>query len=488
MAEYVGQAQPIYVLGDSHVLAFRDLVTEHSNGQIWATRVGYCHGVVSHNFTTTQGELHPLLLQMLKQEGLLLQEQAQLQPFHYAVSAEAERRVQLTARSRQVPLLIWSQGEVDVRAIFLKKLGSQADFRLPPALAEFNESMAQLPSPSQPQRLATDMVISFAKELLTPYFKGLLRLRQQGFTQLMVLGLPPPDPDDQAFAADNHYESPASTRYKAVRIFNALLHEFCQPQHIPFLDIWSMVTRNGLRDPAYHLDSRHLNRQAARLVLQQAMGYLTPPQPLEPVYTHEYQQYRTAALAQAFDYNIYHRFSQQGTVTVQLAADWVETLLENLDFSGIPAPLPPHWSPCSDLPWDTTTLSPEQLSLLKQALLPWQSLIQSCLLTALTLVNARPLCLLQSHAWCEVCPAADPAGVLRGWLWLTPSEGMDVGSLMLFAPDRVAKMAGGLPVGTHILELIFMASAQPNQGQTYSVPLGNYPVDPVYWRLCEYVS
>lgn len=484
MVEYIAQATPIYIFGDSHVLPFKGLALADPPH---ITKVRFSHGVVAHNFTTPNKELHPLLVQCLSQEGLLIRNQHQFQPFHHSASPEAEKRVQFSGRSRQVPLMLWLQGDVDVRAILLKQLGPYADFSLPAPLQP--PPLEALP---HPEPWATEQVISQIQVLLRPYCHGLIRLRQQGFTTLFVQGLPPPDPDEHAFEQENGYFCSTLTRYKAVLLFNRLLHQFCEQQGIPYIDIWPWVTCHGVRDPYYHLDSRHLNRHAAILTLQEIIKRLPESNILTPLYQSEYQQRRTAALTKRFDYSVYQRFLQQGLISLDIGESL--TGLIETDFS-VPAPAPPAaWSHCDignqGETWATTTIQSDRIAYLPQILTHWQNSIESCLLCPASLLNVRPICFLKDQMLNTSCLALDkyPLGLLKGWLWLTPLDDIKPGTLWLVAPEKCKDREVFIPINTRLLDLTWMATAQSNQWLPRSIPLGIGPIDPIYWRLWGHVS
>src|SRR5262249_24867935 len=118
---------PIYIIGDSHALAFRGLTfDEEVTGATFATRAKYIpSGFTGHAFWSEGGGLNPDLLAALEYEGLLRDGRA----IPFPSADQIDLAIALALERPQVPpVLIITCGDIDVRAAVLPLLRGERDF------------------------------------------------------------------------------------------------------------------------------------------------------------------------------------------------------------------------------------------------------------------------------------------------------------------------------------------------------------------------
>lgn len=257
--EFLARPIPIYIIGDSHVLIYSNLLFQEKKifKTNFITRSKYCSGLTANNFTDGDGKLNPILLQALSSEFLL---------------DDNEQGVHL-AGARDVlvndPTLVFFCGDIDLRYVFLRQLGPTVDFHLP-----FNVTdLEQLSSLESPTIIPYALVLEQAKKMLHPLLIGLQKLKTMGFQNVFIHNLPPPTLDEAAYQRLNGYSVPASLRYKATILFNLILEDYANQLELKFLNIWDEVTINNQRNSVFNLDAVHLNKQAAYLSLKKLIAF-----------------------------------------------------------------------------------------------------------------------------------------------------------------------------------------------------------------------
>lgn len=125
----VGPAIPIFMAGDSHTLAYSDMVFE-SDGNRYITRGKYCNGITAQKFTDPQGNLYPTLLTALESELLVSRNGDRLVANHRTLTGNIVAEGLARERAHVTPILCIFAGDVDMRTVFLPNFKS-ADFELP---------------------------------------------------------------------------------------------------------------------------------------------------------------------------------------------------------------------------------------------------------------------------------------------------------------------------------------------------------------------
>lgn len=284
--EQVIRPHPIYMIGDSHSLIFNDLIFYESDilKQYFITRPIYCRGLTAHGFCDDTGQINPDLIQLLKFHALIASD---FKPVHMMTSGLELTEVTVSQKSKQMPLIVFQCGDIDLRQIFLKEFGLKYDFHLPEEIASLN-GLPQLDTPRS--MVAFELVEDFVQKLIEPMFNGLKRMSKAGIGELFLHSLVPPIVSDYAFEKINEFTVPAIIRYKATLLFNHLLEKACLENDIYFLDVWPELTDNHILKDQYILDGIHLNRQACLQTIKKLLHMMTFEYNYRPALASQYQK------------------------------------------------------------------------------------------------------------------------------------------------------------------------------------------------------
>ena len=268
---FVSGATPITFIGDSHTLAYADLVFRDAADDLVITRANYCRGITASAFLDAGGNLNADVLQALLAAGYVERGPAGLVARHRSGDLHSVQVGIAMQRPRTSPVLVFSIGDLDLKFGFIKEFAA-SDFEL---AASHGFDPTPFPADVVRERVPFALAASFVRRLLAPYFRGLVVLARLGFEHLYLHALPPQTLDDDAFERINGFRAPARLRYKATRLFNAVLRDFVRDYpEFGLVDTWQRVTGNGVVDPAFHLDDSHLNRRAALLAVEDVLADL----------------------------------------------------------------------------------------------------------------------------------------------------------------------------------------------------------------------
>jgi hypothetical protein len=321
-----------------------------------------------------------------------------------------------------------------------------------------------------------------------------------GFEHVYVHALPPQTLDDDAFERVNGFRAAARLRYKATRVFNAVLRDFVRDYpEFGIVDTWDRVTTNGVLDPAFHLDDSHLNRRGALLAVEDVLADLarrsvavagsavSPAVPRAP---------STAAT----------RFAQDGIFAIDLGADAAGALRAGLSFAPDPdgARVRGDWAgePLGGSRF-VAAARPDAALLERCAALLFGgeigSAIADCVGARFTVASLRAVKVLAPEdPQLGVPPlfvrGETPAGMLRGILYLTGVGAGDeplvfaarsgaaarlqprAGTLVLYDPRRIEHRES--LAGSETIELLFAARAGDAPGRIVSAGSNHYwPLD-----------
>lgn len=429
---FFGSPQPLYMIGDSHCLIFRDLLFAAPTGQqTFITRAKYCPGLAAHNMVDGQGQLNTTLLHALYTELLLLPNGDGLIPRHLATTTYAEDFSMAIDQPRISPPLVFFLGELDLRAIFLKKWDPGSDFHLPPRLADANGHLEVLPALPKGPIVPLQLVTEFALQLLQPFLIGLGQLKRLGFEQLFVTALPPQTIDDREYEKHNQYACPAKLRYKALLYFNCLLAELCTGHGIAFLNTWPHLTHQDIFDARFYLDGQHLNKQSCGILIDLlfAQLYRNGPAVSEVLYQKWLDKCRKASQSEylGINYDFYTQFIAQGYLGMPVDAALCQAIGNRLEFTPVMSHehLRLDWVSYPAGVWqmappDNTVLAWLYEGFYQTTLSTW---VASCLLCPFHLISVHPI---------RITPQAEPTdftlttllappGVVRALLLLSPS-------------------------------------------------------------------
>jgi hypothetical protein len=266
--ELIGRGRPIYMIGDSHAVIFRDLVFR-KNSQLIVTHAEYCPELYARDFVDARGRLNPMVLASLQAERLVRQNpDGRWQAAHLSRSPNAQSVARLGERNSGAPILVILVGWGDLYH-FLKDLGPASDFQVEGS--PFDESRFE--EPPATANVPWKLVVESAAAVLGPLFQGLRHLEKTGFSKTFLHTLPPQTADDAEFAAHAGFHAPARLRYKVTVLFNAMFREFArQNPEIGLIDTWDSTTLDGQLDPRFLADHwGHLNKEAARVTVDRVL-------------------------------------------------------------------------------------------------------------------------------------------------------------------------------------------------------------------------
>jgi hypothetical protein len=323
---FVSGATPVTFIGDSHTLAYADRVFRDAAGELVVTRSNYCRGITASAFVDAAGNLNADVVQALLAAGYVERLPTGLTARHRASDLHSVQVGIAMQRPRTSPILVFSIGDLDLKFGFIKEFAT-SDFELP---ASYGFDPTPFPTDAVRERVPFALAASFVRRLLAPYFRGLVLLARLGFEHLCLHALPPQALDDDAFERINGFRAPARLRYKATRLFNAVLREFVRDYpEFGFVDTWERVTTNGVVDAAFHLDDSHLNRRGALLAVEDVLADLARRTKLAAASSAIPREPDRASTAAT-------RFVQDGIFAIDLGGGAAGALRDGLTFAPDP--------------------------------------------------------------------------------------------------------------------------------------------------------
>lgn len=258
--EVIAHPSPIYFLGDSHCIAFNNLlVREPSNGHEYLTIAKYIPNLNGDRIIQNDS-INAHLLWALQAESLIVPRGEGWIPRH-------------VLEGTQDPTLVFFAGEIDVRGM-AEKLGPETDFVLPFPLPDADR-FASTPHP----RIAPFSIIENAVNTkVWNICSALHRLTQAGFRKVFLHSIAP----DSSGA-------PSIVRYRLTCFFHLLLASNAANIGVQFLNLWDQFTHHNQLRPEYYLDGIHLNKHATIATMRKLFAHLGRSSPelvsrLQPVY------------------------------------------------------------------------------------------------------------------------------------------------------------------------------------------------------------
>jgi hypothetical protein len=262
--------EPVYVIGDSHCLAFRFLGLDlpHYFSRPLVT-IPVFVPELSGRTIVAGDELNADVLAALIAVRAIVINDGRLQRF--GLSA---RSPELRAANRYVllaphdhynfdpePTLLFTAGVLDASAI-VRELGPETDFVIEdPA---YDESAFDGPDvPVVPSAFVERLV---AKQL-APYGAAFARLSAMGFDRVYVRSLQPPIVDDVRAFRFRRVISSLRLRTKVTILVNRELERLAANAGARYLDMWPQFSRGGILDASLFLDGDHMNRRSSELTL-----------------------------------------------------------------------------------------------------------------------------------------------------------------------------------------------------------------------------
>ena len=452
--EFEPQPVPIFMLGESHCLAFTDRIF-HEPAYLqerFQTRTIYLPGISSHDFSANNMQR---VVNALWDNVLIIGDargrSGALEAAHASVTPLRIPNVH-SKKPRGVPILVVFAGEIALRSLFLRQLGTN-DFQLPFEVP----GLEVLPMSEGYQQVPFQLVQQLANQVLGPLFTGLKSLYDMGFTSLYLHAVPPPTVSDEEFEKINGFFSPARLRYKAAILFNRLFHSFAESSHVRVIDIWDEVTIRNVLNPEFHIDGTHLNTNAVSLTLGKLMASVIQDERVAIHGRYVYAQQEAQSTAGA---ELDAEFAASGLRMASIGAASAAGLARGLVFDRDTANqhVRLDWTGCSPRPWSpairTAIPGAEFLKRLYDLLYEPElsRLLRSCTGSDYAVLSARPLRFGAQPATAERLSGAEslhtdgcPVGVLRAVLYLSDAaEGLE-----FQAGEELTAAAG--PAGTLVV-------------------------------------
>jgi lysophospholipase L1-like esterase len=257
------RALPLYVIGDSHSLPYKNMLfPDKWTGQWIITRSKYIAGLTAHDFFNLEAqEFLPSIIECLEYEGLIRDGSAtHLSKDEIDFSIAKASGLPITP-----PLMLFTLGDIDIRGVLLRMFSDKYDF-VPP----FDLPYPLLDRPIIPW----DVIAEIIEERLAPLVEGLKQLRIAGFNRIYVQLVVPPTTDENRSSEINGISCPLPVRTKLVASFNRLLAERVNALDVPVIDIWPQITgKDGYLLHDYELDGVHLAPRAAKMHLEQVLEH-----------------------------------------------------------------------------------------------------------------------------------------------------------------------------------------------------------------------
>lgn len=323
---------PVYMIGDSHSLIFKDLLfkEQYFFDKTFLAKTGYCSGLAASSFVTSDLQLNPEIIDVLRGECLIDQD---LKAFHLSKTETSHALITATDDLVKEPIIVLFCGDIDLRSVFLRRLGAKHDFILP-----FEVDLEQFEPVPDAQNIPFELVLDLAQKMLKPLSSGLSLLKNMGFSKLFLHCLAPQTLDDEAYERINGYHSPLVLRYKATILFNHLLEKLALEANVHFVNTWPEVTENNRLNPRFFLDHIHLNKHAAKISLRKILSLQTfiNPEVIKEQYEYFYEQALISFSTGDWliDEEILEEFNQQKIVIVPQAMGQgrVQSILDTLTF------------------------------------------------------------------------------------------------------------------------------------------------------------
>lgn len=255
----LGIPHQIYMIGDSHSIIYRNLLFRRgASEKLFQCRTRFMPKVAAKVFFDIErGGFNPEVLDALRAEGLLKQD---FSPAHIVVDAATTSGSWMERRPILQPAIVFFGGDMDLVALIRQMPGF--DFELPDD-ETYGADRSLRP-------LALNILLEQLESIFVPMLAGVKRLRQAGFSNLMVHALPPRAADARFWAGPGQGAVRAKLTVLANRVLARLAHE----ADIPLIDIWQETSQDGFLRPEYDLDGLHLTRAAALISLEKVVTRL----------------------------------------------------------------------------------------------------------------------------------------------------------------------------------------------------------------------
>ena len=319
--ELLAAVMPIHMVGESHTLAFSNLLFRPSwSKDTFLCRTRYFPTLLAAQYSAGQ-TLNGGFVAALVAEGILDKD-------HRPAFMHAEPSAAFLAGVPIMsPPVVFFAGDMDLHQSIFSKIADKFDFKLPDdPFYGVDNSKEMLPFATVREQLTS---------VMSPFFNAMERLRVAHFGRLMIHCLPPRTPDDvSASRWTSGVLIRASIRAKLTLAANRLIGEFCAKYEIPFIDTWPELTEGGYLRREFELDGVHVNREAALISLDKISTHLFD-QTSKVWNPARYKQslLRADAYTDADDAARSGQWSDVGISVGRVSGEAVESLSRRLSFS-----------------------------------------------------------------------------------------------------------------------------------------------------------
>jgi hypothetical protein len=260
-AESIEHAIPLYFVGDSGCVVFRDALYRFpQHPGVFVGRGLHTPGIYAGELVDAEGKLNAAVSSQLLSAGVL----RRAGPDAYCVQPDYSRMLGFTGDLRLSPPVTLFCGALD-------------SYRL---ITELDLAMIDIPAelgrgdfgPRRTSDVPFDEAVARASELLAPFERGLALLKSYGLQHLAVHMLTPLG-EDAAPWHPNPWHDRVMITQRAAIVVNHCIGLICARIGILHIDIWSQVTgAGGWRDPRYTLDAGHINHAASLLAVERLLA------------------------------------------------------------------------------------------------------------------------------------------------------------------------------------------------------------------------
>ena len=261
--ELLGNVTPILMFGESHSLAFRNILFRPSwSAENFMCRTSHIPALIASEFSVGAGGISPLLADGLKAEGML---DVHLRPSFLYMDPSA---AYIAGAPVIAPPLVFFSGDTEMVVGLIKQLGHVYDFELP------DDPGYGVDRSKQPIPYA--VIHAQVAKIIEPFVRAVALLRAHQFSRTMIHCIPPRNiSDDKAAVFTGGDTTPATVRSKLVMVANRQIAAACAQSGIGYIDIWpETVDADGFLRPEYELDGIHVNRKAALISLDKIAAHL----------------------------------------------------------------------------------------------------------------------------------------------------------------------------------------------------------------------
>ncbi len=259
--ELLNQVTPIHLIGESHTVAFNNLIFKATNSNDAFICRSKFIPLIPANKYGSETSVNADFLKALISEGLIAEKF--MRPYY-------QHLIDAVAFYQSMPLIappiVFFFGDTELQS-FLTQFGSNFDFELP------DDSLYGMDSEKDP--IPYTIIRNHLEQLISPAIAVLRQLKNVGFTRLMVHSLPPRSIDDKAASKWIHGIIISSQiRSKLAVLINRYLESACKDIEIGFINTWLETSQDGYIKSEFELDGLHVNKRAAVISLEKIADYL----------------------------------------------------------------------------------------------------------------------------------------------------------------------------------------------------------------------